>query len=31
MERDQAAKLGRGVRYAVQRGDGKVSLLAVPI
>jgi len=31
MERDQAAKLGRAVRYAVQRGDGKVSLLAVPI
>ncbi|MBL8716257.1 MAG: hypothetical protein JNL79_09690 [Myxococcales bacterium] len=31
MERDQAAKLGRAVRYAVQRGDGKVSLLAVPV
>lgn len=31
MERDQAGKLGRPVRYAVQRGDGKVSLLAVPI
>ncbi len=31
MERDQAAKLGRPVRYAVQRGDGRVTLLAVPI
>lgn len=31
MERDQAGKLGRAVRYAVQRGEGKVSLLAVPI
>ncbi len=31
MERDQAAKIGRNVRYAVQRKDGQVVLLAIPI
>jgi hypothetical protein len=31
MERDQAAKMGRPVRYAVQRREGQVRLLAIPI
>ncbi len=31
MERDQSAKVGRQVRYAVQRRDGQVRLLAIPI
>lgn len=31
MERDQAAKTGRAVRYAVQRRDGQVRLLAIPV
>lgn len=31
MERDQAAKMGRPVRYAVQRRDGQVRLLAIPL
>lgn len=31
MERDQAAKIGRPVRYAVQRRDGQVRLLAIPL
>ncbi len=31
MERDQMAKMGRPVRYAVQRRDGQVRLLAIPL
>lgn len=31
MERDQAGKTGRAVRYAVQRRDGQVRLLAIPL
>ncbi|MBI2395254.1 MAG: hypothetical protein HYV09_37140 [Deltaproteobacteria bacterium] len=31
MERDQGAKMGRAVRYAVQRRDGQVRLLAIPL
>ena len=31
MERDQMAKMGRQVRYAVQRRDGQVRLLAIPL
>jgi len=31
MERDQMAKMGRPVRYAVQRSGGQVRLLAIPL
>ncbi|MGZ3423890.1 MAG: MXAN_5187 C-terminal domain-containing protein [Polyangiales bacterium] len=31
MERDSAAKMGRQVRYAVQRREGQVRLLAIPL
>jgi hypothetical protein len=31
MERDSQAKMGRAVRYAVQRRDGQVRLLAIPL
>jgi hypothetical protein len=31
MERDLMAKWGRRVRYAVQRRDGLVRLLAIPL
>lgn len=31
MERDQQSKTGRPVRYAIQRRDGQVRLLAIPL